>query len=87
MDKQMRTAVNVYFFLFVGVFLLLVPWSVMWDQAILAVVPGFLNRLLGTGWARGTVSAIGVLDLFVAGREARILWRVYHADTGNGDIR
>jgi hypothetical protein len=66
---------NVYFFLILGVFLLTVPWSVIWSQAILVIRPESLAGVADSGWVRGAVSGVGALDLFIAAREGRTLWR------------
>jgi hypothetical protein len=51
-----------------GIFLLLVPWSPVWSHSYFAQIPA-LRPLLGSGFARGAVSAVGLLHLVVAARD------------------
>lgn len=85
METRVRSALNVYLYLVLGVFLVAVPWSSIWDQAVLLVAPGPVGALFESGWLRGTVSGIGLLDLVIAVREARALRRLYLSCAENGN--
>ncbi len=51
-----------------GIFLVLVPWSLLWAHSYFAQIPG-LRDLLLSGYVRGAVTAFGVLHLLVASRD------------------
>ena len=74
MLSSLRPALLLYVFLMVGVFLLFVPWTSIWEQAILALMPQERGEWLLSGWVRGCVSGIGALDLFVAAQLLGELW-------------
>ena len=63
-----------YAFGVLGLFLIAVPWTPVWDQVTRTLLPQALGEWVGSGWVRGAVSALGVLDLVTAAREARSLW-------------
>ena len=48
-----------------GVFLLLVPWSILWSNSYFAQMPA-LRTVLLSGYLRGGISAFGLLHLVVA---------------------
>ena len=75
MAVHLRTALTLYVFGVLGVFLLVVPWTPVWGQASRLVVPAAWNSLVSSGWTRGVVSGLGALDLLVATGEAAVLWR------------
>jgi hypothetical protein len=58
-----------------GIFLLLVPWSPVWLHNYFAQMP-VLRPILGSGYVRGAISAIGVLHLAVAARDLVAFCRV-----------
>jgi hypothetical protein len=47
-----------------GIFLLLVPWSIVWTHSYFAQIAA-LRDLLLSGFVRGAVSGVGVLHLIV----------------------
>ncbi|MFQ5876587.1 MAG: hypothetical protein ACE5JH_02680 [Acidobacteriota bacterium] len=51
-----------------GIFLALVPWSLVWSHSYFAQVPGVRDVLL-SGFVRGGVTGLGVLHLVVAWRD------------------
>jgi hypothetical protein len=73
LDPRLKSAGALYFFFVLGVFLVFVPWSPIWDHAILAIAPFKAAGMLGSGWVRGSVSGLGVLDLILAIRESLFL--------------
>ena len=72
---RIRTALVLYLFGALGLFLLAVPWTSVWDDVTAALLPQAIGDWVGSGWARGAVSGLGALDLVAAVREARSLWR------------
>ena len=75
MAASLRSALHLYVFGMLGIFLLAVPWTAIWDRATLAMAPTWVGAWVRSGWFRGGVSALGLLDLAVAAREGRLLWR------------
>ncbi len=73
LDPRLKSAGTLYFFFVLGVFLVFVPWSPIWDHAIVTISPFRVANLLGSGWVRGSVSGLGVFDLILAVREALFL--------------
>ena len=69
MDPRLKSAGALYLFFVLGVFLVFVPWSPIWEHAIISIRPSVTATLLGTGWVRGGVSGLGLLDLVLAMRE------------------
>lgn len=74
MDLRLRTAYMLYAFAIFGLFLLVAPWTPVWERAMLALLPTSLGSCIMSGWARGTVSGLGALDLLVAFQVAKELW-------------
>jgi len=72
---RIQTAMTLYVFGALGLFLVAVPWTSVWDQVTVALLPKALGGWIRSGWARGAVSGLGALDLVAAAREARALWR------------
>ena len=86
MDPRIRTALALYAFTVLGIFLLVAPWSAIWEHAVLGVVPESARTLARSGWARGTVSGIGALDLWVALQMLGELWSsLYSSSRSPGD--
>lgn len=74
MESRVRSAMSLYAFTVLGIFLLFAPWSPVWDQASVALLPAAAGLVVRSGWVRGLVSALGALDLFVALQVGRELW-------------
>ena len=74
MDPRIRSALALYFFGVFGVFLVVTPWTAVWDQAIVALLPTALGAWAQSGWVRGLASGLGALDLVVALQAATELW-------------
>ncbi len=51
-----------------GIFLVLVPWSLIWSTSYFAQIPGLRDVLL-SGYVRGAVTSLGLLHLLVASRD------------------
>jgi hypothetical protein len=73
-DARIRRALLLYAFTVLGIFLLVAPWSPVWEQATHAIASLRLGRWARSGWLRGAVSAVGALDLFIAAQMLRELW-------------
>ena len=70
LDANLRSGIQAYAFGVVGAFLVLVPWSGMYDEVVVwSQVSPVLGDIVAAGWFRGLVSGLGVLDLTVAIRE------------------
>lgn len=74
MDDRLEAAVWLYVFFALGVFLLVAPWSPLWDRAAMVLGNTEVGRWVRGGAARGAASALGLLDLFAAAAETRSLW-------------
>ena len=79
----MRSALALYAYLVLGVFLLVAPWTPVWHDATMRLLPS-IGPWIRSGWLRGLVSAVGVLDLFVALQLAAELWN-HSGAAGAGD--
>ena len=66
MDLRLRAAITLYAFTVLGLFLLLAPWSPVWEQAAVVLLPTAVGGWVLSGWGRGVVSGLGALDLAVA---------------------
>ena len=84
MIARLQTAMTLYVFGALGLFLLAVPWTSVWDQVAIALLPQALGGWVRSGWVRGAVSGLGALDLAAASKEAATLWRAVRAG-GRGD--
>ena len=63
----MRSALQVLYLLYcveAGIFLLLVPWSILWTHSYFAQMAA-LREVLLSGFVRGAVSGVGLLHLIV----------------------
>ena len=78
MDSRIRTALLLYAFAIVGLFLLVAPWTGVWSQALVGLLPTRVGRIALGGWVRGVVSGLGALNLAVAFQIAIELWREMH---------
>ena len=75
MTSRLLTAFLVYLFAALGVFLLVAPWSPLWEMSTAGYLPTPLGPWLRNGFVRGLVSGMGALNLLAAWGEARsLLW-------------
>jgi hypothetical protein len=73
--SRLRTAFLVYAFAALGVFLVAVPWSPVWETSTAGYLPTVLGPWLASGFVRGLVSGLGLLNLAAAWSEASsLLW-------------
>ena len=84
METRVGTAMALYAFTVLGIFLLIAPWSPVWEQAAMALLPASIVGWAQSGWVRGVVSGLGALDLAVALQVGRELWGSLRA-TSNDD--
>ena len=64
-----------YAFAAVGVFLVAVPWSNVWNSATAGFLATPAGPWLRSGFLRGLVSGLGILNLRAAWAEAKsLLW-------------
>ena len=63
-----------------GIFLLLVPWSPVWIHNYFAQTP-VLRPILGSGYLRGAVSALGLLHLAAGAADLRVLSRTLQGES------
>jgi len=73
LDPRLRHAAQLYFFFIFGVFLLVAPWSLIWDHMVVSIYPSGMAAILRSGWVRGGVSGLGVLDLILAVRQLSLM--------------
>jgi hypothetical protein len=71
MPSKFVTALTIYAFAALGIFLIAAPWSAMWDSATAAFLPTPAGPLFRSGFTRGLVSGLGALNVAVAWSEAR----------------
>lgn len=74
MESRIRTALWLYAFGAIGLFLLVAPWTAVWTQAVAGLLPTPVGRAALLGPVRGVVSGLGALDLLIALQVARELW-------------
>jgi len=75
LTSRLSTAFLVYAFAALGVFLVAVPWSPVWETSTAGYLPTIVGPWLRSGFVRGLVSGLGVLNLAAAWSEARgLLW-------------
>jgi len=72
---RIRAVLWVYAFGVLGIFLVAAPWTPVWDQAAFVLLPVPAVGWIGSGWARGAISGLGLLNLMTAGRDAGAWWR------------
>jgi hypothetical protein len=75
LESRIRTALLLYAFGVIGLFLLVTPWTAVWSQAMVGLLPTKIGRWALSGWVRGAVSGLGALNLVVASQVAGELWR------------
>jgi hypothetical protein len=85
LDAKIRTALTLYAFGVVGLFLLVTPWTAMWNQAVVGLLPTRLGQWVLSGWVRGTVSGLGAVNLAVATQVAFELWNAMRVGTVRTD--
>ena len=65
MTNRLRTLFYLFYLFEVGLFLLLVPWSQLWETNYFVRIYPVLHSLCLNSFTRGAVSGIGFLHLLV----------------------
>jgi len=68
LESGLRSVLLVYAYSVLGVFLLIGPWTPVWEQASHGLLPQPAHAWARSGWVRGVVSGLGAVDLVVAAR-------------------
>ena len=74
-DTILKSSISLYVFLALGLFLAVAPWTPVWYEATVLLLPTRFGAQAQQGWVRGLVSAVGILDLLAAGSAALDLVR------------
>jgi hypothetical protein len=69
--SRLQSALHVYVFAALGIFLIVVPWSAAWDNATAPLLSTWIGSIPRSGFVRGLVSGLGGLNLVAAWGEAR----------------
>ena len=59
----------------IGLFLVFVPWSPLWEHNVLLVYSLTLHRFVLNNFVRGAVSGLGVVDLALGLYELGRFWK------------
>lgn len=62
-----------FYFVEVGVVLVVAPWTIYWDRNLFVEALPCVESVLTAPVIRGAVSGIGVVNLYAAGAELRLL--------------
>ena len=76
-SARARKVIHVVFALFcfeVGLILLLLPWTLLWDNNYFLSLPAW-RHFWTDSYVRGAVSGLGLLNLWIAFTEGVQLWR------------
>jgi hypothetical protein len=74
----MNRVIAVAFILFcfeIGLFLMFVPWSALWEHNVLLAYSFRLRGLLLNNFFRGGVTGLGVIDVFLGLSELGRFWK------------
>jgi len=74
----MNRLLAVAFILFcfeVGLFLIFVPWSTLWESNVLLTYSFSLRNFLLNNFVRGAVSGLGLIDVVLGLAELAVFWR------------
>ena len=76
MRQRLSRSLLIVYFLEVGLFLLVAPWTTFWDRNVFLEANPLAEAVLTTHAVRGGVSGVGLLNLGVGVMEfARLLLR------------
>src|SRR5262249_18020951 len=78
LTDPMNRIVAVAFILFcfeIGLFLMFVPWSALWEHNMLLAYSIRLSGLLLNTFVRGKVSGLGIIDVFLGLSDRRHFWK------------
>jgi len=68
LESGLKSVLAVYAYSVLGVFLLVAPWTPVWEQASQGLLPHAAHVWALSGWVRGVVSGLGAVDLVVVAR-------------------
>ena len=74
-EARIRSALTLYSFLVLGLFLLVAPWTPVWSRAMVGLLPTAVGKYALGGWLRGVISGLGAINLAVALQVGFELWR------------
>jgi hypothetical protein len=75
---MMNRLLAIAFILFcfeIGLFLVFVPWSTLWEHNVILGYSLTLHRFLLNNFVRGAVSGLGVIDLVLGVSELGRFWK------------
>ena len=85
-DVLLKRSLALYTFLALGCFLAVAPWTPLWQEATILLLPTRFGVPAQGPYLRAVVSAIGVLDLWVAlGLIPEIVGAFRQSKKKNGD--
>jgi hypothetical protein len=74
----MNRLLAVAFILFcfeIGLFLIFVPWSTLWETNVLLTYSFSLRNFVLNNFVRGAVSGLGVIDVLLGFLELAVFWK------------
>jgi hypothetical protein len=74
----MNRLISVAFILFcfeIGLFLIFVPWSTLWETNVLLTYSFSLRNFLLNNFVRGAVSGLGLIDILLGLSELTVFWK------------
>jgi hypothetical protein len=77
---NMNRLLAVAFILFcfeIGLFLVFVPWSGLWEHNVLLTYSIYLRGILLNNFIRGAVSGLGIVDVVLGLTELARFWRSF----------
>ena len=75
---KMNRFLAVAFILFcfeIGLFLIFVPWSTLWETNVLLTYSFPLRNFVLNNFVRGAVSGLGVIDVLLGFFELAVFWK------------
>jgi hypothetical protein len=62
---RVKLAVEVIFFVELGMLLLVLPWTPLWSDNTLLVMHPSARTLLNEGFVRGAISGLGLINIWI----------------------
>ena len=75
MRDRLGTLLYLFYLFEVGLFLLVVPWSALWEGNYFALQLAWVGAVCRNPYARGAISGLGLLHLVAAVRDSRAFIR------------
>ena len=72
---ESSSRVAILFCFEIGLFLVFVPWSALWEHNVLLTYSFYVRGLLLNNFVRGAISGLGVLDLVLGLSELGRFWK------------